>query len=630
MTSIVKNINFNPDIIIEHIKFNKDITYHVIRDDMLLAGTKQRGFTYFTDTSVKKYNEFLYTSPYTGYAQIVLALCGAYYKKKITIFIEKKTPRHPFTNFALELNPKLNLIEISKPNLPFKEIRIEADNYYEINNTKNNIKHFKLGFDDKTFKKHLKKNIKKAWPKGIHPKRIWIVAGSGFIFTILAELFPNTFFNIIQTGKTIWPDQLPTNSKLYIAPQKFYAKTDILPPYPSVATYDAKLWQFVLKHGKDNDYIWNVAKDLNTDIEENSPPKSLLQMNKDLSYTGGEIQIKNIKDFIKLFSSKDIKFPYKKIYYDKEKIHQMFDNLKLWNHEDNIVSRPYRINNIKIDPLYKKNYRLIINKNENHEKFNILSDMFNEECRVKCKIFSQKYSPYEYLNKNYEQLGIYCLEKYNVITHHTLRESIYEQVKECTSFKPTNLLAVIQMFKPESILDFSAGWGDRLIGFIASDAKSYCGIDPNDCVHIGYKAIVKFFKKEIVATGKKIKLINDKFEDINLKKSKYDMVFTSPPYFDLEDYTDDNIVNSKKQSSYNYKTQKSWFHNFLKVAINKSCEHLNKDGHLILVINQKKGERYIYDMLKYTENLHIQFLGVIGYANENVKNPQPMFIWRKI
>ena len=27
----------------------------------------------------------------------------------------------------------------------------------------------------------------------------------------------------------------------------------------SVDWYDAKLWQFVLKHGEEGDYIWNVA-----------------------------------------------------------------------------------------------------------------------------------------------------------------------------------------------------------------------------------------------------------------------------------------------------------------------------------------------------------------------------------
>ena len=48
-------------------------------------------------------------------------------------------------------------------------------------------------------------------------------------------------------------------SDFYIAPEKFYEKAKLPPPYPSVPEYDAKVWQFVKNHGKPGDYIWNVA-----------------------------------------------------------------------------------------------------------------------------------------------------------------------------------------------------------------------------------------------------------------------------------------------------------------------------------------------------------------------------------
>ena len=52
------------------------------------------------------------------------------------------------------------------------------------------------------------------------------------------------------------------NYKLYIAPEKFWEQALEQPPYPSVSTYDAKLWQFVLQDAEPNDYIWNVGKDI--------------------------------------------------------------------------------------------------------------------------------------------------------------------------------------------------------------------------------------------------------------------------------------------------------------------------------------------------------------------------------
>ena len=42
---------------------------------------------------------------------------------------------------------------------------------------------------------------------------------------------------------------------------RFNEKANIKPPYDSIIKYDAKLWEFVLKYGKDGDYIWNVGKD---------------------------------------------------------------------------------------------------------------------------------------------------------------------------------------------------------------------------------------------------------------------------------------------------------------------------------------------------------------------------------
>ena len=35
----------------------------------------------------------------------------------------------------------------------------------------------------------------------------------------------------------------------------------------SVPWYDAKLWQFVLQHGEEGDFIWNVAR-VPEDVEE--------------------------------------------------------------------------------------------------------------------------------------------------------------------------------------------------------------------------------------------------------------------------------------------------------------------------------------------------------------------------
>jgi len=50
-----------------------------------------------------------------------------------------------------------------------------------------------------------------------------------------------------------------------------------------------------------------------------------------------------------------------------------------------------------------------------------------------------------------------------------------------------------------------------------------------------------------------------------------------------------------------------------------------------MIINQKSAkERYIDNMLKFMKELsNCVYQGVISYANEDMNNPQPMWIWRK-
>ena len=54
-------------------------------------------------------------------------------------------------------------------------------------------------------------------------------------------------------------------------------------------------------------------------------------------------------------------------------------------------------------------------------------------------------------------------------------------------------------------------------------------------------------------------------------------------------------------------------------------------GKLVLIINQLPNEQYIQKMLNYIYNNinDLHYLGVIGYSDSQLKNPQPMWIWKK-
>jgi hypothetical protein len=244
--------SYNPQVVI-----SEQNGFKVIREDYLLGGTKQRGAVDLYQKISE--NEFVYPGPNTGFAQIALAIGAKLTGKKATLFVAKSRPMTKQTMQAIRLGA--NVIEC-RPNAPLREVREKAAAYI----AKSGAASAKLGFDDTVFKDALKRNIAEA-VKGTElenrdkARRFWVVGGSAVLARLMYEIFPKSKFNVVQVGKLI--DELLdySKSKLYVAPEKFYDDARETPPYPSVASYDAKVWQFARKDGKKGDFIWNVAKD---------------------------------------------------------------------------------------------------------------------------------------------------------------------------------------------------------------------------------------------------------------------------------------------------------------------------------------------------------------------------------
>jgi hypothetical protein len=251
-------INLNPPIIITPITINDGRTFHVIRDDYLIGGTKQRMISGVIDANPLT-TEFVYAGPVEGYAQIALSYGCSIYGKKATLLLPMRRPLHSLTKFAKKYNPKI--IEIERATR--KELIARAERYVENVKKKCGNDYIILlpsGFYQPDYIKILANQIKKAYTGPI-PKRMWLVAGSATLLNSLYIVFPKTHFLVVQVGMTIWPDQIqPNRTTLYISKERFSNIAKKQPPYPSVNTYDAKAWIFILQDGKSGDYIWNVGK----------------------------------------------------------------------------------------------------------------------------------------------------------------------------------------------------------------------------------------------------------------------------------------------------------------------------------------------------------------------------------
>lgn len=246
---------YSPPLVIEP-TYHGNRCFNVIRDDYLVGGTKQRGMIPLLKNSIN--DEFVYAGPNSGFAQVALAYAAKKTGKHCTLFIAKMRKDHPCTIKAKLMGAKV----ISVYNGVLKKVQVEAEKYVR---SHANTELIPFGGDSDIFVKYMIENIQKAIPETMRinpPKKIWLVGGSGTLIKILYRVFPETRFCVIQVGKKIWDDQLDlSRTTKYIASEQFNERAVLQPPYPSVASYDAKVWVFVAQYGEDGDYIWNVAKD---------------------------------------------------------------------------------------------------------------------------------------------------------------------------------------------------------------------------------------------------------------------------------------------------------------------------------------------------------------------------------
>lgn len=295
-----------------------------------------------------------------------------------------------------------------------------------------------------------------------------------------------------------------------------------------------------------------------------------------------------------------------------------------------------------------------------YKHINEITDYFSEICRMQCVFYNEKYSPYNYFYYNYDQLIKKIIKKNTknkkstmnkrilkeerihsiknsslknvikkseeiIITGKELREELYNSIKECTLFNITVVINILKYFKVKKWLDFSAGWGDRLIGAIASNIELYVGIDPSECMKTVYPKIIdSLTTKEDI---NKYIIINKPYEDAILPEvDDFDLVFTSPPFFDLEIYN-----NNKSQSINRYKTFNEWMNNFMLYSIKKSWERLKKGGHMLLYIPDIYNGKVIGPTINdyITQTLKGIKLGKIYLYYTDNRKIKGIYVWKK-
>ena len=132
-------------------------------------------------------------------------------------------------------------------------------------------------------------------------------------------------------------------------------------------------------------------------------------------------------------------------------------------------------------------------------------------------------------------------QKYKRSVDSSIRGAIELQWGSINTMRPAAAACAYKKNKATKVLDFTAGWGARLIAAMALDID-YTGIDANKALKPGYDKIIKTLRPY---SKSKVKMIFKKAETVDISKLKYDFVFTSPPYEYLEVY--ENMENYEKK-----------------------------------------------------------------------------------
>ena len=192
-----------------------------------------------------------------------------------------------------------------------------------------------------------------------------------------------------------------------------------------------------------------------------------------------------------------------------------------------------------------------------------------------------------------------------------------------------------------TVYDPSSGWGGRILGAMCTNRKlHYVGTDPNPDNFGRYESVADFYNTHTTNKfwGDDDQNTYDVFRDgseeignnpdFQKYKGKLDFVFTSPPYFNREQYSQDENQSFKKFSAY-----EDWRDNFLRPTLTTAYEYLKNDRYICWNIADIKvgSDKYIpleQDSIDVVESLGGKYISIykmlmtrmVGIDASSVKN----------
>ena len=207
---------------------------------------------------------------------------------------------------------------------------------------------------------------------------------------------------------------------------------------------------------------------------------------------------------------------------------------------------------------------------------------------------------------------------------------VYLNKQTVSNFRPTAAKYIYNTYGNQGIVwDMCAGWGGRLLGFLASNCERYYGTEPSTKSYKGLVNLKEEYNKGILYKEfKDVEILNVCAEDW-IPSTQVDLCFTSPPYFDTEQYAFETT-----QSYMRHPTKERWIDGFLGEMMTGCHVCLKPGGHMIINIANTPKQDWIEDATKHVaqvegfelvDTLHLVLSSIAG---KGIKR-EPIFVFQK-
>ena len=217
----------------------------VVRED-LIVGTKTRAGDLIASRTT--YDTIVYSQPRTGLAGVSILDVAKHHNKEVVLFMPSCKEISLHQACCIERGAKVHFKRIAAmPNL---------NKYAKEWAEENNAFFIPLGLKHELSTAAIVHAASKIDP----PDEVYVAISTGVLTRALQIAWPEAKFTCVAVARNLKEGELG-RAEVISEPLPFTTpeKQENLPPFPSIATYDGKVWKYIPKNSGKNVLMWNVG-----------------------------------------------------------------------------------------------------------------------------------------------------------------------------------------------------------------------------------------------------------------------------------------------------------------------------------------------------------------------------------